>query len=430
MGINLPANVAEARLSTLRDIEADGAPLGTAEAGSVELLAYTTGMANPLARIGGGKSPLNTVGAVARFIWLVSGSDRLEDIAYYESKVRGYTDDDLSVPGSSYGKRIFNAAPGTNQMSGVVSELKERTDSRRAAAVVWLPEDAVRSSKDIPCTFGLFFHIREGGLIMTTVMRSNNAVVLLPYNFFEFSLLGELVAAELNVPFTRYVHWAASMHTVNAQNVLRDRVVEANDPTVLEMPAMPRGEALESAYAVARFEAQLRHASTIGELESIAVAARAELDEYWGGFFNVLYVYGLAKRGYRDAVRVERGSIPDHFALGAEPHINKVLGPEPLAETNDDGALFGYVEQVLSDTDAAFVAQNASHASDADWLLSTLRSLSDGDITLDDVIAVHESLVQRDYALAARAKGLPAELTPEDVAAALSEVLKKKASGQ
>ena len=430
MGIDLPTNVAEAQVSTVREIYETGIAVNSTadEKGFVELLGYTTGMANPRARIVGGKRPLSTVGAVARFVWLVSGSDRLEDIAYYESRVRTYTDDGLSVPGSSYGKRIFNASPGTNQMRGVVEELQKNPDSRRAAAVVWLPEDAVRQSNDIPCTFGLFFHIRDGALTMTTVMRSNNAVTLIPYNFFEFSMIGEMVAAEVGVPFERYVHWAASMHTIDEQSVPRDQVLAITDPEAIEMPAMPVGDALAKAYALAQFEARLRHAGTHAELEHVAAEARETLGDYWAGLFNVLYVHGLARRGLEAQTWVEFAQVPEHFQVGARSSLERVLKDvlgDKLDTTYESDSLFSLdVIEPLAAGSAARVAAVASQAADTDWVVAGLQALStvEHPVTLEEVVAVRDLLRRHDVTLAARGAASASELTESDVADALASV--------
>ena len=74
------------------------------------------------------------------------------------------------------------------------------------------PEDVARESNDIPCTFGLSFMIRDASLHVTTIMRSNNAWRLLPYNIFEFSLLAEVVADRIGIDFGTYTHHCLSLH--------------------------------------------------------------------------------------------------------------------------------------------------------------------------------------------------------------------------
>ena len=56
-----------------------------ADKDSRELLAFQFALTNARERIvWNAKSPLNVVAAVARFVWMMAGSDRLADIAFYE----------------------------------------------------------------------------------------------------------------------------------------------------------------------------------------------------------------------------------------------------------------------------------------------------------------------------------------------------------
>ena len=150
--------------------------------------------------------------AAARFVWMLSGSDRLESISHYSASVANFTDDGFVVPGSSYGSRLFYARPGLDQIAHVVQILAADQSSRRAMATIYQPEDVARESNDIPCTFGLSFMIRDASLHVTTVMRSNNAWRLLPYNIFEFSLLAEVVADRIGIDFGTYTHHCLSLH--------------------------------------------------------------------------------------------------------------------------------------------------------------------------------------------------------------------------
>ncbi|MGH3720722.1 MAG: thymidylate synthase [Pseudonocardiaceae bacterium] len=278
----LPLDVDAAIHQTLSDIFRDGLTIGDTGDGQRELICYQTGLARPLARIAvHAARPLNITSAIARFVWMVAGSDRLADIAFYEPKVMDYSDNHLTVPGSDYGRRIMQPRPGLNQLTGVVARLREDPDSRRAATVIWSPEDAVRQSNDIPCAFGTFYHIRRASLMATTIMRSNNAFLLLPFNIFEFSLLAEVVASELGFPFRSYIHWAASMHVLNHESDRARALVAAGPSASREMPAMPSEVSpLVQARLLAVHEAQLRQSSGRDEALGVRDAAAAALHPY------------------------------------------------------------------------------------------------------------------------------------------------------
>lgn len=291
---------------------------------SYELLSYSTGMSNPRARIVTNPlRPLNIVVAVARFTWMAAGNNRLQDIAFYEPKVGGFTDNGLTVPGSCYGNRLFEPRPGLNQIQGVVDRLRENPGTRRAAAVVWAPEDAVRVSQDIPCTFGVFFHVRGGKLNMTTAMRSNNAYRILLFNLFEFSMLQELVAAELGLPLGDYLHWAASMHVYDNDGEMPNTFCIASEGPgkSIKMPEMPYGDALKQANLLARYETQMRHCCSNDELDGIVAQAIATLNPYWLNLFGVLAMFVASKRRYTMSV-----PMYENFATLAETAIAKMLG--------------------------------------------------------------------------------------------------------
>ena len=150
-----------------------------------EQLAYRFEVSNPRHRIVANDAyKLSLPVAVARFVWMISGNNRLADIAFYEPRVKAFTDDEIIVPGSSYGARIRQAHPGIDQLQGVIAKLRHGKSTRRAAISIYQPTDTVRESSDIPCAFGMFFHIREDRLHTQIIMRSNNATTLLPFNIF------------------------------------------------------------------------------------------------------------------------------------------------------------------------------------------------------------------------------------------------------
>ena len=268
---------------------------------SLDLLDYSTGFTQPRARIiTNPLRPLNIVVAVARFTWMVGGNNRVHDIAYYEPKVGGFTDNGLTVPGSCYGNRLFEPRPGLNQLVGVVDQLIRDPHTRRASAVVWAPEDAVRQSNDIPCTFGVFFHVREERLLMQTIMRSNNAYRILPFNLFEFSMLQELVAAQIGRELGPYLHHAGSMHVYDNDGEMPNTRALADSPMgqSVVMDAMPHENPMIMSNLLARYEADLRHSCNRKEFDAVLTKADALLQPYWRSLFGVLAMFTAAKRDY------------------------------------------------------------------------------------------------------------------------------------
>jgi hypothetical protein len=253
---------------------------------------------------------------------MFAGSDRLEDIAFYEPKVRFYTDNKIAVPGSNYGARLFQPRPGTNQIQGVVERLRAEPESRRASAVIWSPEDAVRTSNDIPCAFGVFYHIRGGALTATTTMRSNNAHLLVPYNFFEFSMLAEAVAVECNVPLGDYVHWAASMHLLDRERDQYMDVLDAGAGQSVEMPPMPNNPGpLHQANQLGQYEARLRMAGGARDVLQQYDQASEELHDYWRSLLGVLVVHKLLVIQDAGAAATVVDQMPEYLGPLVEQYV-------------------------------------------------------------------------------------------------------------
>lgn len=380
LGGSLSTTVDDAFFRTLEEVRAGGHHTEVRPGGraSVEILAYQTGMTNPRARIlNHPHRQLNMVGAVARAVWMIAGSDRLEDIAFYEPKVRPYTDNRISVPGSNYGARLFQPRPGVNQLEGVVARLREQPGSRQAAAVIWSPEDAVRFSADIPCAFGLFYHIRDGSLVATTAMRSNNAYLLLPYNCFEFSLIAEIVATELGCPLGDYVHWAASMHILDREAEAVNQVLETAPGTSVEMPPMPpEPSPLEQAYEVARRESLIRMATDRDSTAAAFAEARDNLAEYWHALLGVLVVHKLLSLEEFDEAQGTVDQLSDYLREPLSRHVQKAR--ERFDATRQLAAAVGAEQLAIIEvpevaSDARIVAEAAASVPRSDFVFRQLE---------------------------------------------------------
>ena len=121
--------------------------------------------------------------------WILSGSNRVDEIAPWNSNIAKFSDDGVTFEGA-YGPRIHE------QLPWAVARLYDDRETRQAVMTIWQPTP--RPSKDIPCTVAVNFQIRRGCLDLTVFMRSSDAWLGLPYDVFNFSLLGHLVLGLYN----------------------------------------------------------------------------------------------------------------------------------------------------------------------------------------------------------------------------------------
>jgi hypothetical protein len=241
---------------------------------------------------------------------MIAGSDRLDDIRFYEANglagdrskgVSRFSDDGLSISGSNYGARLFRSRPGMDQVAACIHLIRRDPTTRRASMTVYQPEDAGRRSADIPCTFGVLLSPRDSALHLTVVMRSNNAWHLLPYNIFEFSLLGEIIASETNLELGTYHHFAVSMHLYEETWDSARRAIGAPSFRLEGFPTMPPNS-LSRVRELCVWESRIRH-----EHRGLAkrrvqeeVGRLQKFGEYWEPFGRVVLTKALVNAGKPD----------------------------------------------------------------------------------------------------------------------------------
>lgn len=327
-----------------------GATMGSAvkaSAGFTEVLGHSFVLSNPLDRMyQTDRRKLNLSVAVARFVWMMSGSNRLADIAFYEPKVLGFSDDGYSVPGSSYGQRIFQSSPGIDQLRGIIERIKSDPNTRRATVSIYQPSDATRVSKDIPCTFGLMYHPRNGALNAMTIMRSNNAGGLLEFNLFEFSLLAEVVAAEAGLELGQLLHFAGSMHVFGHTISSWDKDGAEKPIEGDAMRRMPRnGNTLRQLTDLIKFESEMRHQHS--SLSGVAAEqwigrVQSEFEPFWQQFAFILLLAVARKNGDTDLWEQLRSLLSNEyrpfFGAKEKPEASSTV----ISKPEHEGGLFGF----------------------------------------------------------------------------------------
>jgi len=147
----------------------------------------------------------------------LAGSDSLSFIGHYAKFWEGISDDGKTV-NSCYGKRLFKEqVNGFTQIEYVVKQLSEKKDTKKAVAMIYKERDTTPYTKDNPCTMYLHFAIRNNKLMLTTMMRSNDIWLGVPYDFFFFTTLQQIVLSLVNekgfsYSLGKYTHIANSLH--------------------------------------------------------------------------------------------------------------------------------------------------------------------------------------------------------------------------
>jgi len=122
--------------------------------------------------------------------WILSGSDRVEDIAPWNKRIADFSDNGETFFGA-YGPKLMD------QIRYVVSKLDQDKDTRQAGMTFW--RENPPETKDVPCTIAMFFNIRDGHLNNHTFMRSSDAWLGIPYDVFNFSMIAHLICGLLNI---------------------------------------------------------------------------------------------------------------------------------------------------------------------------------------------------------------------------------------
>lgn len=148
--------------------------------------------------------------ANAELEWYWSGDNSVETIGKH-AKMWYKLSDDGKTSNSAYGYILFKKY-GFDQLQQIINLLIEDETSRRAVLNISDPTIDRINTNDMQCTIAIQFLIRKGGLEETVYMRSNDVYFGLPYDYIFFMSIGKYISSRLDIPLTKYVHHATSMH--------------------------------------------------------------------------------------------------------------------------------------------------------------------------------------------------------------------------
>lgn len=165
---------------------------------------------------------LNYKFMIAEWLWILSASEELNLLTEYNSKMAKFSDDGLILNGA-YGPRLMPQIP-------YIIETLKKLDSRQAVSTIWTPIPA--ESKDVPCTISLQWLIRDNKLHCTINMRSSDAWLGIPYDFFNFSQVSNCIAGLLEISLGSITMNLCSSHLyesdfIFAETLLNEGVIKA-----------------------------------------------------------------------------------------------------------------------------------------------------------------------------------------------------------
>lgn len=229
----------------------------------------------------------------AEAVWILSGSDA-SWIYDFNSKLLHYTDD--GVLQGAYGPRLRQWGGRVDQFEEVLRLLQRDMTSRQATMVLFDPSRDFQSKRDVPCTNIFRFLVRGERLDMTTIMRSQDAWLGLPYDIFNSTLLHELFAGFLGVAVGTYYHFVDSLHLYE-KDIPKAKIVVDNPHDFIDVPSSPNSQVNWPEFdKVLAFIIQ--HA-----IERSDEAALHELSsDWWQSIGWALLLYKKGKKDRREAV--------------------------------------------------------------------------------------------------------------------------------
>ena len=226
--------------------------------------------------------------ALGEFCWHVSGSNEVAALGYYSNRWHDFADHEGTIRGSCYGHRIFQANGGASQWEAARTLLRHDPSTRRAVLLISQPlAESDVSAKDVACATSMQLLMRNGRLDALVHMRSNDAFWGLPYDVFLFTMLQELLAAELNVKLGLYYHSVGSLHLYNRHVPIARAVVDDDTWSDLEMPKLSHYDELATFLSAER---GLR----LADLNALRLVEG--LSGYWRELAEVLKYYSLVKQ--------------------------------------------------------------------------------------------------------------------------------------
>jgi len=124
-----------------------------------------------------------------------------------------------------YSRIVERGSKKVNQIEVVIGKLRKNWFTRRAVISLWAPEEDL-NSKYPPCICLLQAMIRGNRLLVTALLRSNDAWLSALPDMILISSLQKRIADDLNIECGEYIHHAISYHIYDYDYSMAKEVFE------------------------------------------------------------------------------------------------------------------------------------------------------------------------------------------------------------
>ena len=185
--------------------------------------------------------PVSIGYALAELVWIMNGEDCSEVINFFNPQLEKFAGKGKFYHGA-YGKRI-RSHYGFDQLEKAYHALQTVPESRQVVIQIYdtrvdFPIDNGKPrDEDIPCNICSLLKIRQNKLEWSQIMRSNDILLGMPYNFIQFTGLQEILAGWLDLDLGTYNHYSDSLHLyrrdISKVGVAEGAAMENNDSLAL-----------------------------------------------------------------------------------------------------------------------------------------------------------------------------------------------------
>lgn len=195
---------------------------------------------------------LNLRYIIGELCWYLRGDlNDVDGIAHYSKFWATLAGEKEPRLNSNYGRYIFKEEHFSekenvwiSQFNNVVRLLSTDPDSRQAAIIIATHDVMTTEHKDKICTYAMSFRIRDNKLNMSVRMRSNDYVLGTQIDFFQFSVIQELMLNCLRFFYPKlemgvYHHSSDSFHVYEKHYQMMNDIVD-NDGAHFTEIMMPK----------------------------------------------------------------------------------------------------------------------------------------------------------------------------------------------